>query len=111
MISIYSLVYINIILTSIFLPVGHFRGFFFPFKMWPSSEHFFSCENEFFLFGVRNFALSLVLKQSFDNSKEAYPCGPFIQSIKLKTDFFFDVIDEVLKVKSFILPISQKVES
>ena len=48
MIGIYSLVYINIILTSISLPMGHFRCFFFfPFKMWPSSEHFFSCENEF----------------------------------------------------------------
>ena len=57
------------------------------------------------LFGVKIFALSLVLKQSFDNSKEADSCGPFIQSIKLKTEFFFDaiadVIDEVLEVESF----------
>ena len=57
------------------------------------------------LFGAKNFALSLVLKQSFDNSKEADPCGPFIRSIELKTEFFFDVtadvIDEILEVESF----------
>ena len=57
------------------------------------------------LFGAKNFALSLVLKQSFDNSKEGDPRGPFIQSIKLKTEFFFDVtddvIDEILEVESF----------
>lgn len=54
---------------------------------------------------MKNFALSLVLKQSFDNSKEADPCGPFIRSIELKTEFFFDVrddvIDEILEVESF----------
>ena len=54
---------------------------------------------------MKIFALSLVLKQSFDNSKEADSFGPFIQSIKLKTEFFFDaiadVIDEVLEVESF----------
>ena len=79
--------------------------FFFPFKMWPSSEHFFSCENEFCYLVQKNFALSLVLKQSFDNSKEADPCGPFVRSIELKTEFFFDVtgnvIDEILEVESF----------
>lgn len=57
------------------------------------------------LFDAKNFALSLVLKESFDNSKEADPCGPFIRSIKLKTEFFFDVtdnvIDEILEVESF----------
>ena len=79
--------------------------FFFPFKMWPSSEHFFSLWKWILLFGLKNFALSLVLKQSFDNSKEADPCGPFIRSIELKTEFFFDVrgdvIDEILEVESF----------
>ena len=48
------------------------------------------------LFGAKNFALSLVLKQSFENSKEADPCGPFIRSIELKTEFFFDVTDDVI---------------
>ena len=73
--------------------------------MWPSAEQFFFLWKWILLFGVKNFALSLVLKQSFDSSKEADPCGPFIWLIELKTEFFFDaiddVIDEVLETESF----------
>ena len=48
MIGIYSLVYINNFFFNFHLFAnGPFQMFFFPFKLWPSSEHFFSSENEF----------------------------------------------------------------